>query len=517
MNQGVKKFLALISIAAMASVFAAGCGNKSETSVQSTAQSSQGTTQGTTAKEEPFKITMLNQTYGDAPVEDNRLLKNIEEFTNTKLDITWVPAASYQDRFLTTLASGELPMTLLITDDKNSAYLSAVKQGAFWEAGAYLMDCPNLSAINQGMWENAKYEGKNYMVPRWRAIARNGILYRKDWADSAGIKEPKDMDELYTMIKTFGTGDFDKNGKVDSTGFVLDTNFGKYDNDTISYIASVFGASSIWGVDANGKVVPNYAEKEFIDALKWLRQLYSEKLINQDFAMLQNAKQVFAKGNTGVFGNTSDDIRSAEVSGDLPKNASGAQVAVMYNLTGPKGIRSAAAGSGYFGGFVIPKSSAKSEDDVRKVMAFLDKMADEKMVNLLNYGQEGVDYKLNNGVAEQTADQKTTFVKELASLGQINCGDVSKLYKPQSALDVEVYKMWAATEKTVVLNPVASIVSPTWTEKGADLLKIKQDAVVKFVMGVIDENGYNDAMKKWYSTGGDKVCEEFTAALASAR
>ncbi|MDF2675552.1 MAG: extracellular solute-binding protein family 1, partial [Clostridiales bacterium] len=289
MNQKVKKMIAMFSMVAMATAFVAGCGKKDK-----------GTESSVVESKEPFKITGLNQTYGDAPAVDNRIVKEIETYTNTKLDITWAPAASYNDKFVMTIASGEMPMFMLITDDKHSAYLGALKQGAFWEIGPYLKDYPALNSLSKAEWDNSKYEGKNYLVPRWRPIARNGILYRKDWADAAGLKEPTNTDELYTMIKTFGTGDYDKNGKTDTTGFVLDSNFGKYQNDVISYITSVFGASTSWGLDTSGKIVPNYAEKEYLDALKWLRKLYSEKLINQDFAMLQNGKQTFAKGNTGV-------------------------------------------------------------------------------------------------------------------------------------------------------------------------------------------------------------------------
>ncbi len=518
MNQKFKKIVAIISIAAMVAAFAGACGKTDNSSEQSTAQS---TTGNTSAQEEPFKLTMLNQTFGDTPAPDNRIWKDIEAATNTQLDITWVPSASYQERFLAVIASGEMPMTMLVADDKNSAYVNALKQGAFWEIGPYLKDCPNMNAISNGMWDNAKYNDKNYLAPRWRPIARSGILYRKDWADAAGIKVPTNMEELYNMIKAFGTGDFDKNGKVDTTGFVLDTNTGKYENDTISYIASVFGASSAWGVDGNGKIIPNYAEPEFLDALKWLRKLYSEKLINQDFAMLPNSKTQFSKGNTGVFGNTSDDIRSSEVSVDLPKNASGAQIGVLNQLTGPKGIRSAVAGNGYYGGFVIPKSSVKNEADVKKIMAFLDKMAGNDMMNLLQYGEKDVDYSLQGNVATQTADQKDKFTKDLAALGQlamgVNAGSNKVIYDPANPLDVQVNKMWGETEKTVVLNPIAPFISDTWTSKNADLLKIKGDAIVKFIMGVIDENGYKDAIKQWYAEGGQQVCDEYTAQYNAAK
>ena len=522
MNQKFKKIAAIVSVAAMVTAFAAGCGEKdNDSSTASSTSAAASSVSSISGKEKPFTITMLNQTFGDTPTSDNRIWKAIEAATNTKLDITWVPSASYQERFLAVVASGEMPMTMLVTDDKNSSYVNALKYEAFWEIGPYLKDCPNLSAITSGMWDNAKYNGKNYLVARWRPLARSGILYRKDWADAAGLKEPTNTEELYNMIKTFATGDFDKNGKVDTIGFVLDTNTGKYENDTIAYIASVFGASSAWGADANGKIIPNYAEPEFLDALKWLRKLYSEKLMNQDFAMLPNSKIQFSKGNTGIFGNMSDDIRSPEVSVDLPKNAPGAQIGVLNKLTGPKGVRSAAAGNGYYGGFVIPKSAVKNEADVKKIMAFFDQLAGKDMMNLLQYGEKDTDYTLQGNVASQTADQKNKFVKDLASLGQlqmgVNAGSSKVTYDPANPLDVQVNEMWGETEKTVVLNPVAPFISDTWTSKSADLLKIKGDAIVKFIMGAIDEKGYNDAIKQWYAAGGDKVCEEYTAQYNAAK
>lgn len=499
MNKNVKKITALLC----AMLFmAGGTGCSTNEVTPSSASAEVSPTDGT----EPFPITILTQTYSDSAADDNRLLMEIEERTNTELDLTFAPAASYTEKFVMTIASGEMPMLLLITDPKHSTYIDALKHGAFWDLTPYLADYPQLSTLGDAMWENARYDGANYMVPRYRPIARNGILYRKDWADAAGLDEPATVEELYEMIQVFSAGDFDKNGKIDSIGMALDTNF--YQPNT--YIASLFGAPTHWGVNEEGNIVPMLGEPEYLDALNWYRALYEEKAINQDFAVLQESKTLFAKGNVGVWGTTCDDVRATEVLNDLPVNAPGAEVGVLYQLSGPAGTRNAAASSGFYGGFAIPKNSVNDEKTLRQVLGFLDTMAGPDVANLLTYGQEGTDYTLDGDTVIQTEDQKAEFSSVLGGLGQLMVNNYSNLYQPSIEIDKLCYEMWDQLEETVVLDPTASLNSDTWGQKSADLTNIASDAAVKYVMKAIDEDGFRAEVERWYDAGGDKVCEEFT-------
>ncbi|MNG26938.1 Lipoprotein LipO precursor [compost metagenome] len=77
--------------------------------------------------------------------------------------------------------------------------------------------------------------------------------------------------------------------------------------------------------------------------------------------------------------------------------------------------------------------------------------------------------------------------------------------------------MVAANEKIAVFDVAGALISATKNEKGPELDKIKADAIVKFIMGQIDEAGYKKAMEDWKKAGGDKVIAELTAEYKKAQ
>lgn len=514
-----------------------GCGgtgavgtNTSTTAVATTQNATEAkadTETASTAKEaekalaEPFQLSILVQLYTDPPATDNRFLAVIEERTNTKLDITWIPAASYTDKFTMTIASGEMPMAMLITDDKNSSYLTACEQGAFWDLTDRIGQYPNLIGQSSTMWTNAKVGGQNYLIPRAREVGRAGLIYRKDWLEKLGMKVPTNLDELEAMLRAFTTEDPDGNGQNDTFGLVLDQAGGAKDKNDImlSTIASYFGAATSWGIGNDGKAYPAFEEKEFIDSLKWLRQLYADKVINQDFAVVQNIQQLFAKGKAGCYSNTNDDINRPEFLNDLPQNAPQGTVGAIIKVEGPKGKRAPYWGTGYFGGFVFPSNTIKNEEDLEKCLAFFNELAGSEIANMMSYGEEGIDYSvLADGKLERSADQIAKYSSDFGSIGQlgVGIGDITK--RLMLANDTSgLAEMRAEVARIAVVNPILSITAPTLAEKGADLNKIVLDARVKFIMGAIDEAGYMDMVKQWHAAGGDKLCEEYTSGYAALK
>lgn len=75
-------------------------------------------------------------------------------------------------------------------------------------------------------------------------------------------------------------------------------------------------------------------------------------------------------------------------------------------------------------------------------------------------------------------------------------------------------KMIEENVKFAVPNLSTGLVSPTQTEKNVDLSLIIRDAQIQFIMGEIDEAGWNKALDAWRKAGGDKVIEEMNAEYA---
>lgn len=505
-----KRFFAMVCVFAMFLSVFAGCSGKS---APAPAQSSSVAT-SQPANLPPFPVSIIiNYFTAEPPEKDGPTQKAIEAYTNTKLDIAWLPSAAYDDKFNVLMSSGDMPMMLLVKDNKMPVVVQAVQGGAFWELGPYLKDLPNLSKANPIVQNNVSYDGKTFGLYRRVALARYGFVVRRDWMDSLNLKDPANIDELYNVLKAFTLNDPDKNGKADTFGLVERNSFMVHDGLTVAY-----GGPNIWSVDSAGKMTPAFMTKEYMDASNFLKKLYDEKIMNGDFAVAQKPQtyDYVNKGAGGMYWGSMDDSKSQH--GPLFKANPSAKIDVFSSVSGPKGMRMKPT-TGWNGMLFFNKKMVKTEADLKKCLAFVDKLEDKKMQDLFTYGVEGRHYEVVNGLIKPFADKTDLFAKELGSWSQFS---VMQYVDNRSKADVlpivaKYEKLWADNEKYAVANPCEPFISPTYTTNGTELDKIILDARVKYIMGAIDAAGWQKATDQWLKSGGEKMIKEFEASYAKVK
>lgn len=480
-----------LSCMSLALLAACSTGKKETSSTQSPA--------GTTANK-PLELKMMMiQQLAEPPKKDSPFLKKIEEHTGTKLDITWVPGAgtAYDDKVSATIASGSLPDLVLLRKTKETANLNAQLSGVFWELTPYLKDTKNLSKMSDVALKNASVSGKLYGIPRERVLSRYGVIIRKDWLDSLGLQMPKTVDELYKVAKAFTENDPDKDGKNNTFGIQEDATM-----ELLKQLTIYNGGPNAWGLK-DGKVTPDFVYPEFKTALDLYQKMVSEKIIAPDFPIAKKY-DYFNQGKAGMYFSVIDDSTTRHL--DMMKQNPKAQVDVAQNFDGPKGQHTRAT-LGYDSIIAIPKSSVKDEAKLKQVIGFLDKMGDEPMLSLINAGIEGTDYTVENGSAKKIAGAKGSEDWQNLRWGSPSAG--VKIVK--TPLEQKIDKLFEDNKKIAEVDLSASLLSDTNTQKGSDLKKAITDAQVKYVLGELDDKGWNDAVAKWRSGGGDKIIEEFTA------
>lgn len=459
----------------------------------------------------PYKITFMTNTYSGDPIKDDSpIMKKIEEYTNVDLQMNWVPSSSYNDKVNITLVSGNMPMVMLV-NGKPSSIISAARNGAFWEVGPYLKDYPNLKQANPNVLNNISIDGKVYGIYRSRAYGRNGIIFRKDWLKNVGMSEPKTIDDFYKMLKAFTENDPDKNGKNDTFGMAVSKYKGPFDVTSIW-----FGAPNKWGEDKDGKLVADFTTPEYMENLKFWKKLYDEKLINQDFAVLDPTKwpDLLNTGKAGVIVDVLDQgQRSDEAITKADPNKVDT-IDVMGAVEGPKGLRNLPT-SGYNGMFVFSKQAIKTEKDLKRVLAFMDKLNDKDVQVLVNNGIEGRQYKLENGYAVPLKDPNIPL-NEINDINQImSYIPETRSYLPKQTPVIEkVGVVQKENEKIAIPNPAEPFISKTYSTKGAQLDNIIEDARVKFIVGQTDEAGFKAAIELWKKSGGDAVTKEMNEEYA---
>jgi putative aldouronate transport system substrate-binding protein len=510
------KMIPVIGVAAMSAGIMAGCGKGGEAEGTSSGSPSEAASvQASAPAKGPVTISMMMPYYSTEAPKNNPIIRKLEEMTNTKLNITWVPDAAYKDKLSVSLASGDLPQVTVISHLDGGTYapavVSGVHSGAFWEIGPMLKDFPNLSTkLNKDVLRNASHEGKNYALYRPRVLARGGIIYRKDWLENLGLKEPKTLDELYEVIKAFTLNDPDKNGKNDTYGLVSRKGFAD-----LHMLAGFFGAGNDYE-ERDGKLIPSFITDEHLNALKFFKKLYDEKLVNADFAVTEGSqsKALLEGGKAGVMISTALDdapLNDAAIKKTNPKG----EFDVVSRIQGPKGERIMAS-PGYNGIFMFPKSSVKTESQMRDILGFFDKMFEKDAANLLAWGIEGTHYHVENGLVagtEQELALRTTDRMPIPQLSVVS-DEIPTLKAKETPLAGKVKQMFADNISIAVSNPALSIQSQTLTEKSGELDKIKNDARLKYILGEIDDAGWKKEIDKWMKAGGEKGMVELNAEYA---
>lgn len=447
-------------------------------------------------------ITMMVPLFeSEAPKADNPVIRAIEDRTGVEMQIAWIPSNIYGAKINATIASGEMPMALLASDDKAPGVINAVRSGLFWEIGPYLQDYPNLRRMDETVSRYAMVDGKLYGIYRYRETARNGLIVRKDWLNRLGLPKPSTIAELYETLRAFTRNDPDGNGKDDTFGTPTDAVM------TFFYtILPYFGAPNNFG-RIGGRIVPDFMTDEYLDAMKFMKRLYDDKLINRDFAAPSEWKETyFDDGKAGVFAGS---LEAVTIFPDLLKRDPRAELDIVNRIRGPLGER-VFASRGYKGQFMFPKSSVRSEEELRRLLEFFDKLSSKEMQNVFEWGIEGRHYRIVNGAPERNDE---LYNEEVMSVTQIQVSDNSLAMTGTSTPMMEKVKLLKRDSESIAVPDFsAGLVSETKLERWIDLNKIVTDARTQFIMGMLDEDGWRSDIARWRRAGGDKIIEELTAA-----
>ncbi|GGF95265.1 extracellular solute-binding protein [Paenibacillus abyssi] len=519
---GVKRKIALLcAVVMMLSVLAAcsgGNGGSNDPAPQEPANTggqSAGEGNANAAQAEPLELTIMVPAFStELPDGSSPVLQELEKYTNTDITMQFVPNSSYGDKMNITLASGQLPH-LMVVDRNSASYINAARTGAFWEIGPYLQDYPNLSQANPIILNNSSVDGKTYGIYRGRTLGRMGVSINKDWMEKVGLSEPKTIDEFYNLLKAFKEQDPDGNGKDDTYGTVITKYAGPWD------IMQVwFGAPNKWGEGADGKLVPTHMTPEYKEALKFFKKLYDEGLVNSDFAVMDPAVWLdpIVNGQAGVMVDVADAAR--RIDGRMQEKAEREEpyIDVFQAPVGPKGHRDMPT-SGYANVIAISKSAVKTEEELKRVLEFLDKLGDVEMQMLLGYGIEGRHYEMVDGyIKPLTTPEDVALVKELEGMNQMLTfiGPVTPQLE-MTVINEKVMQVQTANEEIVVSNPAEPLVSEVYAQKGQQLDNIIADARIKYIVGQIDDNGLDQAIALWRSSGGDDYIAEINKLYEEAK
>ncbi|MFC0470896.1 extracellular solute-binding protein [Halalkalibacter kiskunsagensis] len=505
MRKRKRSKLSLFVLLALITAFIVACSSNKESSTDSSNEEAPDS--GVT--EEPLDISMsLNFDGTEVPAKGNDVQVAIEEYTNTTLDITHMVSANFCERLPVLIASGDLPDVIASCGAPNQPYLiSAMQDGVFWEIGQYLDQFPNLSSMNDVVYDNVKVNDGLYGIPRYRPLNRWITMYRQDWLDNLGLEVPTNFEEYKEVLKAFTNEDPNQSGEKDTRGTTSVALPGGFGLD----FGVAFGAPHNWMVADDGTFIKNHETPEYFEALKYAREMFEEGVVNSDLvAPDQTARRAdFENGVIGFWGESSNTVQSFVTR--LKENDPDAEVGIYNALVGPTGEKRLESQMGSNGILMFPKATVKTEEHLLQLLAFFEKLSEQEMVDLLAWGIEGVHHEIVDGVPKHI-----DYDKYMAAVGfpyrypLVTAPLEDKMTPGElSELEVRVQELEIENSDLVVADPTVNLISEVQNQLGADLEQLINDAKYKFVTGAIDEDGWHDAIQTWKDRGGDDIRADY--------
>ncbi|GAE92164.1 lipoprotein [Gracilibacillus boraciitolerans JCM 21714] len=254
---------------------------------------------------------------------------------------------------------------------------------------------------------------------------------------------------------------------------------------------------------------------EYKQTMDFFREMHENGYINQDFPVTSKPDQqeFFKNGTAGMYVGSMADVVS--INGDAVAINHDVKFDVQNKIEGPDGEFGIWSIPGYGSLIMFPKSAVESEDDLLKILGFLDKMMTPEVANYAFWGIEGEHYEVKEGSALPTDDQ-ALFDREVKPYQALEIGDPETNGRYEGFFEYDAKakaeELIKDNENYLIEDPTVPLYSETYVNDGAILQEGMIDATYQYILGQIDEAGFDKAVEKWKKEGGAAIIEEFNAS-----
>lgn len=239
-------------------------------------------------------------------VDDNWKLRWFEDQLNIDYVNAWTTLndEAYRQKVALTLAMGDMPDVMTVNELQlrqmvKAGLIADLTQAAEAYAGAESISYWQ-SADGIGL-ESAIFDGKLMAIPGISPGA-DGIplLYvRGDWMDKYGLEEPKTLDDIVNIVKTFQE-------KEDSMGLlaynqIVNVGNNAYGLDALFALYNAY--PEMWVNDAQGNLSYGSILPETKTALEAIRKLVEDGVIEKNFVVYDadQCNEFATSGKAGIF------------------------------------------------------------------------------------------------------------------------------------------------------------------------------------------------------------------------
>lgn len=529
-NKKMKIVSILLSLSLVAASFIS-CSKKEEATNQPAGTA--GTSSGSSNFSYPVKSDVTLKYWVELPAKAITIAKNMNDLpviqelqkkTGVKVEYIHPANGQAKEGFNLLIASGDLPD--IIEYSWNSfpgGPAAAIENGTIIKLNdVFDKYGPNVKNYLKSKPEYDKMvktdEGNYYVFPFIRdgekMVVVEGLILRQDWMDELGLKTPETIDDWYNVLKTMKEK---KNVEIP-----LSTNMAR--------IKTTFpgGFGVTWGFyNDNGKVKYGVTEpgtKQFLETMhKW----YAEGLIDKNFPNLDTKSEDanILSGKSGVVVNGTGSGLSRWIPAGAAKDPKFKLKPVAFPTPKKGEIPKFARLSANYPGQGSAAITTKCKN-VELAARLLDYNYSDEGHKLMNFGQEGVSYKVENNTYKWTdlitdgkqgdMSQQTAKYTRAGNNGPFaqdqKIQDMNFIYQEQKDAMTE----WAKHDYFKYQMPP---VTPT-VQESSELAKINTDIttytdemLTKFIMGSEPISNFDKFVDNIKKLGIDRAIQIQQSAL----
>jgi putative aldouronate transport system substrate-binding protein len=229
-------------------------------------------------------------------LDNNKWVKALYEDTlGVKVKYLWTaPQAQFEQKMAVSIASDDLPDFMRVN----------VKQFRLLAESDKLLDISEIydkyaSDTMRKCYEGddglslslGEIDGKLMALPAPASPLDTSFLIwlRYDWLQKLNLAEPKNMDDLISIMDAFANQDPDGNNINDTYGMGLEKNFGGFAG-LEGFFNGYQAYPNSWVKDIEGKLASGAIQPEVKTALLKLQELYNRGIIDKEFGVKDAAK-----------------------------------------------------------------------------------------------------------------------------------------------------------------------------------------------------------------------------------
>jgi putative aldouronate transport system substrate-binding protein len=460
------------------------------------------------------------------PYDSNPTWQAVNKALNSDFQMTQVSGPDYPLRMATMMAGNDVPdiihlfagITGAFVPPGTAEFVKAKCQDLTqFLAGDAIKDYPNLAAIPTYAWSNSAcvIDGALYSWPIHRYLPGLSYFFKNTdmWNEKIGADTtPKDAADFKRIITQLN----DPNNGVWGLGAVVN-GIGS-PNMGISGWASLFGAPNLWGLDSSGKVIRDRETDQFKTAVSFVHDMWAAGLIWPDAPSSNDARGNFVGKKFAVcvegFGNSWNDFWLRGLNQNPPTHF---DVIQPFGADANTKVQSYISG-GYISTNVMKQASADRVKEILRIVDYLAKPFGTQEDLLITYGLTPADYTIGaDGNPMLTSDGKSR--SQYVPWQYMSDRPYATYYAgiPDYAKHVNQVEKILVDPKIAVADVTLGYYSPTQAASaGKQAEQAWQDGLNNIMLGRDPMSNYDDLVKTWQNSAGNKIKQEFNDAMAAS-